>query len=136
MAALVTFELVSPERLLASMQAAQVVIPGEEGDFGVLSGHMPVMSTLRPGVVEVSEDGKAEPTKLFVGGGFVEVADDRVTILAEDAMTLADVDAEKIAQDLKDAREDLADAKTDHEKQLFDTQVKKLEALSEVLARL
>ncbi|MGD8327130.1 MAG: F0F1 ATP synthase subunit epsilon [Sphingomonadales bacterium] len=135
MAALVTFELVSPERLLASMQASQVVVPGEEGDFGVLSGHMPVMSTLRPGVVEVSEDGKAEPTKLFVGGGFVEVADDRVTILAEDALALTDADAEKTARDLSDAREDLADAKTDHEKHLFQVKVKKLEALSEILAR-
>lgn len=135
MAASVTFELVSPERLLASMQAAQVVIPGEEGDFGVLGGHMPVMSTLRAGVVEVSEEGNAAPTKLFVGGGFVEVADDRVTVLAEDAVALADADAEKIAQDLKDAREDLADAKDDHEKQHYAAQVARLEALSAALAQ-
>ena len=135
MAALVTFELVSPERLLASMQAAQVVIPGEEGDFGVLYGHMPVMSTLRAGVVEVSEDGNADPVKLFVGGGFVDVADDRVTVLAEDAVALADADAEKIAQDLKDAQEDLADAKDDHEKQHYTALVARLEALSAALVQ-
>lgn len=134
MTASVTFELVSPERLLASMQATQVVIPGEEGDFGVLGGHMPVMSILRPGVVEVSEEGNSDVTKLFVGGGFVEVADDRVTVLAEDALPLADANAEEVAQELRDAREDLADAKTDHEKDVYAAKVKRLEVLSAALS--
>lgn len=135
MAAQVTFELVSPERLLASMQATQVVIPGEEGDFGVLGGHMPVMSTLRAGVVEVSEEGSGDVTRLFVGGGFVEVADDRVTVLAEDAVALADADVDKVAQDLSDAREDLADAKDDQEKQVYAAKIKRLQALSDALVQ-
>lgn len=130
MSASVTFELVSPEKLLLSTQAAQVVIPGEEGDFGVLAGHAPVMSTVRPGIVSVFEEGKSDAIKLFVGGGFAEVADDRVTILAEDALPLAEADAAQVAQDLANAREDLSDAKTDHDRQVIAARVKRLEALS------
>lgn len=99
------FELVSPERLLASLDADMVVVPGEEGDFGVLVGHSPVLSTLRPGVISVYQ-GDSIAQRLFVGGGFAEVNEKGLTILAEAADDLAEID-------IKTARETLANAEDD-----------------------
>lgn len=135
MADKVIFELVSPERLLMSLQAAMVVVPGSEGDFGVLAGHAPFMSTVRPGVVSVyRENDNASPERLFVGGGFADIANDRLTILAEQAMPLSEVDPEQVSRQLADAREDLADAKTDHERAQRGEAVVRLEALMAALS--
>ncbi len=104
------FDLVSPERLLMSEKAAQVVVPGSEGQFTVLIGHAPVMTTLRPGVVDVTlAAGKRE--RIFVRGGFADVNADGLTILAEQAIPLADLDAETLGKEIRNAEEDLADAK-------------------------
>ena len=111
----VEFELVSPERLLVSEQVDMVVVPGAEGDFGVLPRHAPLISTLRPGVIRVYE-GREVRDRIFVAGGFAEVTHERCTVLAEEAMPLADIDAAKVEQELKDLDEDLADAKTDAER--------------------
>jgi F-type H+-transporting ATPase subunit epsilon len=110
MADKIHFELVSPERLLMSTQADMVVVPGAAGDFGVLAGHVPLASTLKPGVVSVHDDGQV--TKLYVRGGFADVAADTLTILAEEAIALSDLDAAAVDQKLKDLGEDIADAKT------------------------
>jgi F-type H+-transporting ATPase subunit epsilon len=104
-----TFELVSPERLLLSEAATQVVVPGEEGQFTVLKGHAPVMATLRPGVVEATL-GRGTVERIFVRGGFADTTPEGLTILAEEAIMLADLSAEKIAAEIKDAEEDVADA--------------------------
>jgi F-type H+-transporting ATPase subunit epsilon len=111
----VEFELVSPERLLLSEQVDMVVVPGAEGDFGVLPRHAPLISTLRPGVIRVFE-GREIKNRIFVAGGFAEVTPERCTVLAEEAVPLKDIDAAAIDQQLKDLGEDLADAKTDEEK--------------------
>ena len=103
------FELVSPERLLMSGPVDQVVVPGAEGYFTVLKGHAPLMSTLKPGVVDVTEGN--ETTRIFVRGGFADVSTAGLTILAEQAILLADVDPAMLAQDIKDAEEDITDAK-------------------------
>jgi F-type H+-transporting ATPase subunit epsilon len=103
------FELVSPERLLMSEPVEQVVVPGSEGYFTVLKGHAPFMSTLRPGVMEVARAG--ETTRIFVRGGFADVNVGGLTILAEQAIPLAEVDPAVLAQDVRDAEEDVADAK-------------------------
>jgi F-type H+-transporting ATPase subunit epsilon len=105
------FELVSPERLLMSEPVDQVVVPGSEGYFTVLKGHAPFMSTLRPGVVDVTAPGASQPTRIFVRGGFADVNIDGLTILAEQAIPLAEVDADMLAQEVKNAEEDVADAK-------------------------
>jgi F-type H+-transporting ATPase subunit epsilon len=115
MADKVEFELVSPERLLLSEQVDMVVVPGAEGDFGVLPRHAPLISTLRPGVIRVFE-GREVKERIFVAGGFAEVTPERCTVLAEEAMPVADIDAGKLDQELKDLGEDLADAKSDEEK--------------------
>lgn len=110
MADMVTFDLVSPERLLRSSQVHMVVVPGAEGDFGVLAHHAPFMSTLRAGSVDVYTADGETPERLFVSGGFAEVADNRLTILAEDAVAVADVNADAVRSQLADAKEDLVAA--------------------------
>jgi F-type H+-transporting ATPase subunit epsilon len=104
------FELVSPAKLLFSGEVAMVTIPGTEGDMGILPNHAPVLSTLRPGVVVVNRDG-AQPEKIFVRGGFAEVNPTGLTVLAETAIPLAELSADRIAAEIKDAEEDLSDAK-------------------------
>ena len=106
------FELVSPAKLLFSGDVVSVTLPGTEGDMGIFVGHAPVLSTLRPGVVVVTKDGGAVD-KIFVRGGFAEVNPRGLTVLAETAIAMADLDAGAIAGQIKDAEEDVADAKDD-----------------------
>lgn len=103
------FELVSPERLLMSEPVEAVVVPGADGYFTVLKGHAPAMSTLKPGVVDVTRGNAVE--RIFVRGGFADISTAGLTILAEQAIPLADVDAAMLAQELKNASEDVSDAK-------------------------
>jgi F-type H+-transporting ATPase subunit epsilon len=109
----VHFELVTPERLLMEVDASGVVVPGSEGDFMVLPNHAPMLSTIRPGVIEVSEAGSAEPTRIFIRGGFAEVTAGGLTILAEEAIAVVDLSREDIEQRIQNTREDLEDAGTD-----------------------
>ena len=106
------FELVSPARLLFSGDVASVQIPGSEGEMTILPLHAPVLSTLKPGVVTVTKDG-GTTEKIFVRGGFAEVNASGLTVLAETAIPLADLDGAAIAQQIKNAEEDVADAKSD-----------------------
>jgi F-type H+-transporting ATPase subunit epsilon len=110
------FELVSPEQLVASEDVEMVVVPGAMGQFGVLHRHAPMISALKPGVVGVCRQGREADTRYFVAGGFAEVTGDRCTILAEHPIDVATLERSKVEQELKDAREDLADAKTDKAK--------------------
>jgi F-type H+-transporting ATPase subunit epsilon len=103
------FELVSPERLLMSESVDQVVVPGSEGYFTVLKDHAPYMSTLRPGVVDVLRGNQTE--RIFVRGGFADVHVSGLTILAEQAIPLAEVNPADLAQDVQNAQEDVNDAK-------------------------
>jgi len=105
------YELVSPEEQLAAGEAEMVVAPGEDGDFGVLANHAPVVSLLRPGVIAVHEEGGGEPERIFIEGGFAEINPEGLILLAEAATPLTDLELEKCRQWLRDAEEDLADAK-------------------------
>ena len=105
----VQFELVSPEKLLLSENVEMVVVPGVEGDFGVLPGHAPMISTVRPGVIHVFEGGSIK-TRIFVAGGFAEVTTARCTILAEEAIALDDIDRADVEKDLQNANDDIRDA--------------------------
>lgn len=104
------FELVSPERLLVSEEVEHVVVPGAEGYFTVLARHAPFLSTLKPGLVEVKELG-GEIDRIFVRGGFADVTPAGLTILADQAVRVADIDAGMLAQQVRNAEEDVADAK-------------------------
>jgi F-type H+-transporting ATPase subunit epsilon len=125
------FELVSPERLVHEGQVEQVVVPGAEGEFGVLAGHAPYVATLKPGVLSVIEG--ASTKKLFVRGGFAEVGPGGLTVLAETAVPLEQLSAEKIAAEIKAAKEDVADAKDDATRQRAQERVEQLEAVAAIV---
>lgn len=115
MADKIHFDLVSPEQMLLSEDVTMVTLPGAEGYFGVLAGHAPVISTLRPGVIEV-KDGESGDMRIFVRGGFAEVDPTKVVVLAEEAIPLADLDVEALESRIRDTEEDLTAAKTDSER--------------------
>ena len=118
----VEFELVTPERLVVSRGVDMVVVPGAEGDFGVLPRHTPMISTVRPGVVRVYEGGKVSE-EMFVAGGFAEVTLARCTVLADQALPVERLDRAAAEQKLEDAREDRADASTDDERREAEKQI-------------
>lgn len=123
------FELVSPEKLLRSAEVHMVVVPGTEGDFGVLAGHAPFMSTIRPGAIQVFASGPNDvPERIFVDGGFAEVSDKGLTILAESAVPVGELAPEAIARDLAEARELARTASGDAERAILDKRVASLEA--------
>ena len=124
----VAFELVSPERLLLSQEVDMVVVPGEEGDFGVLTRHAPMISTLRPGVIQVHEGGSVTES-IFVAGGFAEVTPARCTVLAEEALPIGEIDRSATEQRLSDAKDDLLDAKDDAAKASAERQIKVAEEM-------
>jgi F-type H+-transporting ATPase subunit epsilon len=106
------FELVSPERLLLSEDVVEVVVPGSEGEMTVMARHAPVMTSVKPGVVSV-KTAAGSTDRYVVFGGFADVLPETLTILAESAVAVKDIDREDLAQRIKNAREDITDAKDD-----------------------
>jgi F-type H+-transporting ATPase subunit epsilon len=102
MAETVEFELVSPARLLKSEPVEMVVVPGSEGDIGVLPGHSPLIATVRPGVIEIHEGGNIKE-RIFVAGGFCEISPERCTVLAEEAIEVSSIDKATTQKRLEDA---------------------------------
>ncbi|MCZ8185115.1 MAG: F0F1 ATP synthase subunit epsilon [Beijerinckiaceae bacterium] len=102
------FELVSPERVLFSGEATQVVVPASEGEITVLANHAPFMSALRSGVVTIDN-----AQRLFVRGGFADVSAAGLTVLAEQAVPLDEINAEALSGQIRNAEEDVRDAKSD-----------------------
>ena len=126
------FELVSPERLLFGGDVESVVVPGTEGEFTVLKDHAPLMSTLKPGVVTVTETG-AKETRLFVRGGFADVAPTGLTILAESAVPVEQLDSAKLESEVQKAQDDVSGATSDEGRRLAQ---EKLDQLNELRAAL
>jgi F-type H+-transporting ATPase subunit epsilon len=118
------FELVSPERVLFSGEATSVVVPGSEGEMTVLANHAPVMTALRPGIVTV--DGTR---RLFVQGGFADITPDGLTLLAEQAVPVEEIDVEKVAAAIRNAEEDLRDAKTEEARLAAEVKLEGLRAM-------
>lgn len=112
MADTVEFELVAPEELLFSEPVELVVVPGAEGDFGVLPGHSPLISTLRTGVIAVYENDVVN-RRIFVSGGFAEVTPERCTVLADEAVTLESANRSDVEERVKANREALESAADD-----------------------
>ncbi len=125
----IKFELVSPERVLMSEDIEQAVVPGSEGEFTVLPGHSPVISTLRPGVLTVTLEGN-KVRRLFVKDGFAEVKPDQLVVLAQEALDVDELGAEQIAAELKAAEADLEAALDDASRLRAHTLVDQLRALS------
>lgn len=102
------FNLVSPEKLLFAGQVSQVDVPGAEGDFGVLAGHAPFVTTVRPGILTIHREGGAQ--RVAVSGGFAEVSDAGLTVLADVAAPVDDVNRDAFAGYVKEAEDAAAKA--------------------------
>src|SRR6059058_1505003 len=100
MADQVQFELVTPERLLVSQTVDMVVVPGTEGNFGVLPGHSPLISTIRPGTIDIYE-GNTITSRIFVSGGLAEVTPERCTVLADEAVPPESLDRVQLEGELQ-----------------------------------
>ncbi len=107
------FNLITPEKTLISQNAEMVVIPGKEGDFGVMEGHMPLISTIRPGVLEIYE-GEKVLESIFISSGFAEAGGDKLTVLAHEAIPVKDIILEDARAKLKDAEEKLVALEEKH----------------------
>ena len=132
----VEFELVSPERLLMSEAVEMVVVPGAEGDFGVLPGHSLLISSVRPGVINIHEGGEIKDS-IFVAGGFAEVSPERCTVLAEEAVRVTDITRDGAEKRLEEAKsavaglpEDADDAMRGHAEKELNTAEAMLAAAS------
>lgn len=128
MAGTFKFELVSPERVLLSVDAEMAMVPGVEGDFTVFAGHAPLISALRPGLLEVSS--AAGKKQIFVKSGFADVNASTVTVLAETAFDLAETSSAVIADQIAAAEAELAAAKDDDARTMAQTALDRLRALS------
>ncbi|MBY0381145.1 MAG: F0F1 ATP synthase subunit epsilon [Xanthobacteraceae bacterium] len=101
------FDLVSPEKIAFSGEVEQVDVPGVEGDFGVLAGHSPFVASIRPGILNVTVNGKHE--KIIVLGGLAEVSDKGLTVLADTATSLAELDRVAFAKQIEEMEAALKD---------------------------
>ena len=122
------FELASPEALLVSTRADMVVVPGAEGDFGVLPGHAPFISEVRPGVIDVYQ-GDVIDERIFVAGGFAEVNTKGCTVLSSEAYPLDELDKGDVAERKRDAEEVLADADNDDERTAAEAEIALCDAM-------
>jgi len=129
----VAFELVSPEKLLISRQVDMVVVPGEEGDFGVLPGHASVIAGLRDWVLEIHDAGEVSD-RLFLSRGFAEVTPERCTVLAEEALLLSDIDSAGAEASVTRAERALEDAGDDEARAEAETKLTRAQALVEALS--
>ncbi len=125
------FSLVSPEKELFSGDVDSVTVPGSEGDFGVYPEHMPVMTTIRPGAISVMNDDAER--RIYIIGGFADVTQEGLTILAEQAVELADLDPAKLAQDITDAEEDARDAKSDDKREAAEENLDTLRSMQDAM---
>ena len=128
-----TFELVSPEQLMFAGDVESVVVPGTEGEFTVLKDHAPLMSTMKPGVVTITETG-AKTTRLFVRGGFADVNQAGLTILAELAVPLQDFDRNRLETEIKEADLEVAAAMPGEPKRLAQEKLDQLRELQTVVS--
>ena len=134
MADMFHFEIVSPERLLKDAQAAMVVVPGTDGDFAALPQHAPMMSTIRPGVVEIFETEGGDAERLFVKGGLAQISPEGLTILAEEAIQLDDVDAADLSAKIADTEASLNAASDDVARAAAEKELEWMTALSEIVS--
>jgi F-type H+-transporting ATPase subunit epsilon len=118
MADTVEFELVSPQRLVKSQPVEMVVVPGAEGDLGVLPGHSLLIAEMRPGVIDIHEGGKVDE-RIFVAGGFCEISPERCTVLAEEAVPVGEIDKAAADERLKAAN----DGDNDEERRIAEAMV-------------
>jgi F-type H+-transporting ATPase subunit epsilon len=126
------FDLVSPENLVFSGEVEHVVVPGTEGEFGVLAGHAPLIAMLKPGILKILGP---EEQRIVVVGGFAEVNPDGLTVLADRAVPVDDLDPAVLAGEIKDAEEDVADSKDDASRDKLQLKLDQLRAVQAALGQ-
>lgn len=124
------FDLVSPEELVFSGEVEHVVVPGTEGEFGVLAGHAPLVAMLKPGILKILG---ANELRILVVGGFAEVSPEGLTVLADRAVPVEEIDPAVIAGEISDAEEDVADAKDEPTRDKLRTKLEQLRAVQQAL---
>ena len=125
------FDLVSPERMVFSGEVEHVVVPGSEGEFGVLAHHAPFVSMLRPGILSIL--GPGTPQRIVVGGGFAEVAPEGLTVLAELAVPVEEFDRAQLVEQIRDTEEDVADTDDEALRDKLRRRLEQLKQLQSVL---
>ena len=125
------FDLVSPEKLLFSGEVNQVDVPGSEGEFGVLAGHAPLVTTLRPGILVIYAEREA--LRIVVDAGFAEVGPAGLTVLANLAVPVDEFDVAELAGVIKDTEEDVADEKEGWKRDKLAQKLDRLKALQAAL---
>jgi len=131
----IAFELVSPEKLVAAEDLEMVLVPGALGEMGVLARHAPMIVALRPGRLGLCRQGRQPAESYFVAGGFAEVTGARCTVLAEEPIPLDSLERGAVEQELKNAREDLADAKSEAATQAANRAIAVADAKLRAIAR-
>ena len=126
------FELVSPERLLVTGEVEQVLVPGAEGDMTVLAYHAPVLTTLRPGLLDIVHANGAR-ARYFIRGGFAEIGPSGLIVLAETAIDLVELDEGELGRAIKDAEDDVADAANDIARDRAQTKLDHLRQVESIL---
>jgi F-type H+-transporting ATPase subunit epsilon len=126
------FDLVSPEKLVFSGEVTQVDVPGSEGDFGVLAGHAPIVTTLRPGILVIYNE--REPMRIVIEGGFAEVGPAGLTVLADMAVPVDEFDVAQLASVIQDTAEDVADETDEWKRDKLAQKLDRLRALQAALA--
>ena len=129
----VSFELASPEALLLSAAVDMVVVPGAEGDFGVLPGHAPFISTVRAGVIDVYDGDKIDQ-RIFVADGFAEVNERGCIVLSSEAYPIDELDRGEVEERLKAAQDELTDADNDDERVKAEAEIAVCEAMLVAIA--
>ena len=124
------FDLVSPEQIVFSGEVEHVVVPGTEGEFGVLAGHAPLVAMLKPGILKILGPNEQ---RVMVVGGFAEVNPDGLTVLADRAIPVDELDPAVLAGEIKDGEEDVADAKDDAMRDKLQLKLDQLRAVQAVL---
>ena len=126
-------DFVSPESVLFSGDVDQVDLPGAEGDMGILAGHAPLVTPLRPGIVTIYRGGAREP--VVVTGGFAEVGPAGLTVLADRAMAREDFDTATLANEIKDTEEDVADSTNEAQRDKLARHLDQLKTLQAALTQ-
>ena len=124
-----SLEVVAPEKMVMSKTVDMVTISGTEGDFGVLPGHAALVSSIRPGFLEIEADKETE--KMFIGGGFIEVLEDKVSILATEVLSAEQIDISDCEEKISKCNSDIDISETDVDKELIQKNIDKFQAMIE-----
>ena len=125
----ISLEVVSPEKMVMSKTVDMVTISGTEGDFGILPGHAALVSSIRPGFLEIENNKETE--KMFIGGGFIEVLEDNVSILATEVLSSEQIDISDCEEKINKCNSDMDVSETEADKEFIQKNIDKFQAMIE-----